>query len=170
MKHCLLLIVLLAGCKKSEPAMPRSWATFECKDRRASYFVVGGMAGQEAGAQMDCNVQGPRVLRWVEDKDGTKTEDSAAITPGEFNDVWTRINGVGWQNLGDCAPDLGNDIPVYTYDIGDWDKQATFECTALDPPFPYNTLIDELNQLASAKIKGDRGKNQMDIDDSDLED
>jgi hypothetical protein len=158
----------MCGCGHKEPRMPSSWADFECKDRKVSYFVVGGMSGQEAGVQLDCNVQGPRVLRWTEDKSGTRSEDSQALTPGEFNDVWIRIDGVGWHHLGDCAPDLGEDVPVYTFDVANEDDAKTFECDSLDPPFPWNTLVDELNQLA-ATIKGTQGRNQLDIDDSDLE-
>jgi hypothetical protein len=163
---CLTVGVLGCGGNK-DPQVPSSWANFECKDRSAAYDVVGGMQGQEAGVTLDCK-NGPQVVRWVEDKDGTRTEDSAALTPGEFNDVWIRIDGIGWHHLGDCAGDLGADVPVYRFDIADWNGTATFQCDSMDPPFPYNTVVDELNQLA-ATIRGDRGRNSLDIDDSDLE-
>ena len=148
--------------------MPSSWANFDCKDRKVSYFVVGGMAAQEYGVQIDCAAQGPRVMRWLVDKEGTRTEDSTNLTPGEFEDLWKRIEGIGWRHLDDCAPDEGKDIPVYTFEVANWDNQHTFQCDALRPEFPYITVIDELDEQA-ARIRGDRGKAQVEVDDSDLE-
>jgi hypothetical protein len=165
----LALVIALAACGGSqENRMPSSWANFDCKDRKVSYFVVGGMAAQESGVQVDCSVQGPRVMRWLVDKDGTRTEDSTNITPGEFEDLWKRIEGVGWRHLGDCAPDEGKDIPVYTFEVADWQDTHSFGCDALRPEFPWITLIDELDAQA-ARIQGNRGKAQVDVDDSDLE-
>jgi hypothetical protein len=161
------IVACAAGCGGSkEPRMPSSWANFECKDRALSYMVVGSLAADEAGIQIDCNQTGPRVVRWLVDNDGTRVEDSAAMTPGEFEDVWKRVEGVGWRNLRDCPPEGGN-VPTYQFDVADWDGSASFECEAMRPAFPWITLIDELDQLA-ARIRGDRSKNQVDVDDSDL--
>lgn len=170
MNRALAIVILLAACGgREEPRMPSSWANFDCKDRKVSYFVVGGMAAQEAGVTMACAAPaGPRVERYSVDKDGTRTEDSQAISPGEFNDVWTRIDATGWRHLDDCAPDTGADVPVYQFDVSDEEKAATIGCDALRPDFPYNTFIDELDQLA-ARIQGDAGKNTMDLDDSDID-
>ena len=163
------LALALAACGgKQDNHVPSTWANFDCKDRKVSYFVVGGMAAQEAGVQVDCSTQGPRVLRWLVEKDGTRTEDSTNISPGEFEDLWKRIEGVGWRHLGDCAPDEGKDIPVYTFEVADWQDRASFECDALRPEFPWITVIDELDAQA-AHIQGDRGKAQVDVDDSGLE-
>ena len=59
-------------------------------------------------------------------------------------------------------------MPVWTFDLADWNGTATFQCDALNPPYPYNTLVDELDQLA-ATIRGDRGKNTIEVDDSDID-
>lgn len=164
-----LAVVVVAACGGSKEAtMPSSWADFDCRDRVASYFVVGSMAAAEAGVQLDCNVAGPRVLRWTVDKDGTRVEDSGNVTPGEFDDVWKRIEGVGWRHLDDCPPDLDEGAPVYTFDVKYLDEGATFQCESLRPVYPWNTLVDELDQLA-ARIQGTRGKNTLEIDDSDLD-
>jgi len=166
---CLGLVVApLAACGGKQEPMPSSWADFDCKDRRVSYFVVGGMAAQEYGVQIDCATQGPRVMRWLVDKEGTRTEGSTNITPGEFNDLWKRIEGIGWRHLKDCAPDQGKDVPVYTFEVAALDEKATFECDALRPEFPYITVIDELDEQA-ARIKGTRGKAQVEVDDRELE-
>ena len=97
----------------------------------------------------------------------TKTEASGNITPGEFDDLWKRIEGTGWRHLGDCAPDTGAEVPVYTFDVGDQEQAVTFGCDSLRPEFPWNTIIDELDQFA-ARIEGDRGKNTIDIEDEGL--
>jgi hypothetical protein len=164
----LLALLVLASCGgNKEPAMPSSWADFDCKGRKVAYFVVGGMAADEAGVTIDCATQGPRVLRWAVEKDGTRTEDSGNITPGEFDDLWKRIEGTGWRHLGDCPPDVDGDVPVYTFDVADHDGAVTFQCDALRPTFPWNTLIDELDQFA-ATIQGDAGKNTIDVEDEGL--
>lgn len=170
MKAIIAATLLVAACGgHDEPRMPSSWANFDCKDRKVSYFVVGGMAAQEAGVEIGCAAPvGPHVLRYTLDADGTRVEDSAAMTPGEFEDVWTQIEGTGWRHLDDCAPDAGDDIPVYQFDVSDWNGSATIGCDSLRPEFPYNTFVDTLDERA-ALIQGDRGKNQLEVDDSDLD-
>lgn len=159
----------LPGCGgKKDTRVPSTWANFDCKDRKASYFVVGAMAAPEAGVAIEC-ASGPLVRRWTVDRDGTEVEDSKPLTPGEFEDVWKRIEGVGWRNLDDCPPEGGGDVPVYQFDLADYNGSASFQCDALRPPFPWITLVDELDQLA-ATIRGDRGKGQLELDDSELGD
>lgn len=163
-------VVMVGACGgPDKQPMPSTWANFECKDRSVSYMVVGGMAAQEAGVTVACAApEGPHVMRYTVEKDGTRTEDSAAITPGEFNDLWVAIEGTGWRHLDDCAPDPGTDVPVYQFDVKDENGSMTIGCDSLRPEFPYNTFVDELDQKA-ATIRGDRGKNTMDIDDSDID-
>ena len=57
---------------------------------------------------------------------------------------------------------------VYTFEVADWQDTHGFGCDALRPEFPWITLIDELDAQA-ARIQGNRGKAQVDVDDSDLE-
>ena len=168
MRRLLVLGLMIGGCGgNKEPEMPSSWANFDCKDRKVSYFVVGSMAADEAGVTIDCATMGPRVLRWAVERDGTRTEDSTNITPGEFDDLWKRIEGTGWRHLEDCPPETDPDVPVYTFDVADHEGAVTFQCEALRPVFPWNTLIDELDQYA-ARIQGSRGKNTIDVDDEGL--
>lgn len=163
-------LVLVAACGGNDKQrMPSTWANFDCKDRKVSYFVVGGMAAEEAGITIACAApEGPHVMRYTLDKDGTRTEDSAAMTPGEFEDVWTQIEGTGWRHLDDCAPDAGDDVPVYQFDVADWNGSATIGCDALRPEYPYNIFVDTLDERA-ALIQGNAGKNTIDVDDSDVD-
>lgn len=164
----IVVLVVVAGCGgKQDTAMPSSWADFECEGRKVAYFVVGSMAASEAGVTIDCESAGPRVTRWAVEKDGTRVEDSTNLTPGEFDDLWKRVEGTGWRHLGDCPPDSGTDVPVYTFDVADSEGAVTFTCDALRPTFPWNTLIDELDQYA-ARIEGTRGKNTIDVEDEGL--
>jgi hypothetical protein len=152
-----LLLAVIAGCGPKPEAEPASWANFQCNDRKAAYFVVGSMSGKESGVELDCDKSGPRISRYVVDKGGTKAEDARAITPGEFDASWTRIDGAGWRNLGDCSGDKGKNIPVYQFDISDDEGKASFECDALHPGFPYDSIVQELDDLA-ATIQGDVGR------------
>jgi hypothetical protein len=155
-KACVLL--LFAACGAKQTGQTESIDQFQCKDRKAAYFVVGSMTGREAGAEISCKEHGPQITRYVVERDGTKVEDSRAMSPGEFDDVWTRIDGAGWRHLGDCAGEKGKDIPVYTFDLADWEDSKSFECDSTAPPFPYDGIVQELDQLA-ATIPGDRGAN-----------
>ncbi|MCA9680496.1 MAG: hypothetical protein H6709_22460 [Kofleriaceae bacterium] len=160
----------LAACGK--PATHRrtsSYANFDCKDRSVLYFVVGSLAAQEAGVSIDCAEAGPRVTRYTLSDDGTRVEDSQELTPGDFDALWKRIDGTGWRNLRDCDAPAGDNEPVYTYEVADWNGRTTFQCDGLHQPFPYSAIVDELDARA-AKIRGDRGRNTLDIDDSDLDD
>ncbi len=156
MMRLLVLSLFLAACGAKQTGQTESLDQFDCKDRKAAYFVVGSMAGNEAGVEISCK-GGPRVSRYVVDKGGTKVEDARALTPGEFDDVWRRIDGTGWHHLDDCPGEKGKDIPVYQFDLADWNGSKSFECDSTSPPFPYDSIIQELDQLA-ASIPGDRGK------------
>jgi hypothetical protein len=123
---------------------------FNCKERSAEYIVVGSMAGEELGVALDCASAGPRVRRWRVEKDGTRDDAAKSLTPGEFDDVWARINDTGWHNLGDCGATKAGD-PVYTFDVKDNQGKSSFACSGRGTlPFPYSTLVDELDQAAAA--------------------
>jgi hypothetical protein len=166
-RHPLALLLLLApGACGGQPTsrVPSSWSAFECDGRAISYFVVGSLAADEAGVTVDCAQGGPRVQRWTLGRDGTRVEDSSAMTPGEFQDLWKRVEGSGWRNLRDCPPEDGGNVPVYTFEVTRGDETRSFSCDALRPPFPWGSLVDELDQAAAA-IRGTRGKNILELDD-----
>ncbi len=165
-----LLLVLVPACGgKPAPKRRSSYANFECKERRAMYFAVGTMAAQEAGVSIDCAEVGPRVSRWTLSDEGNRVEDSQDLPPEEFDELWKRIDGAGWRNLKDCADDAGPNEPTYSYEIGDWTHVSTFQCDGLHQPFPYDTIVDELDRRA-ALIRGSQGRNTLEIDDSELGD
>jgi len=59
-------------------------------------------------------------------------------------------------------------VPVYQFDVADYNGSATIGCDALRPEFPYSTFVDTLDARA-ALIPGDTGRNTIDIDDSDVD-
>lgn len=89
------------------------------------------MAGDELGVAIDCQDAGPRVRRWVAQRDGTREESAKSLTPGEFDDIWARVDGTGWRNLTDCEQAAGKGDPVYTFDAKDWNATVTFGCAGL---------------------------------------
>jgi hypothetical protein len=162
----------IAGCggSQSRGSGGGDGSGFTCHERWASYLVVGSLAGPEVGVAMDCGEVGPRLRRWVVTQDGSRDERARSMTPGEFDDIWGRIDGAGWRFLDDCDTADSADSqsqgkrkgkskskkargrstdPVYTFDVKDWNGAVSFSCTGRGAlPFPYGGLVDELDQAA----------------------
>ena len=135
----------------------RQNADFDCHDRVASYVVVGSLTAAEVGVQVDCAEKGPRVRRWTVTKDGTRDEYEGSMTVGDFDRMWDKIDGAGWKYLKDCDGTGQPDDPVYSFDVKDWNGSASFECTnAGDLPYPYNTIVDELDFKAARVAPEDK--------------
>ena len=155
MRSALLLLLIACGPSRQQKAMAEQ-EHFECKERLVSYVVSGHIGASELGVQMDCS-EGPRIKRWKVDKTGNRVEDERKLTPGEFDRVWREIDGSGWPNLKDCANGSGGkQDPVYVWDIKDDQNKATFQCQTVQPPYPYNGLVDPLDVAAQ------QGRGQLD--------
>jgi hypothetical protein len=139
----------LAGCGASsrEQAM-REREPFNCRERSASYMVTKHISGDELGVLLDC-ADGPQIKRWKVSKTGQRVEDTRGITPGEFDKLWTEIDGTGWPNLRDCANgSLGKRDPVYVFDIKDDQNKASFQCQTIEVPYPYFDITNALDLAA----------------------
>lgn len=146
------------GCGGRQSQANREMQNFACKDRAINYTVTHHMGGAELGVQMDCVDQGPRIKRWRVDDKGTRQEDARGMTPSEFDDVWSQIAGVGWENLKDCTNGSeGKNDPLYKWAIKDDQNTNAFQCQSSTVPFPYNSLVDPLDMAAqrSGKQLGD---------------
>lgn len=153
-----VLLGALAACGGTAKQVQREQQPFDCKDRTASYVVVGDISGDERGVQIDCAEAGPRVKRWKTDKDGTRQEDAHNITPGQFEATWTQVAGTGWENLKDCTNgSLEKRDPVYQFDIKDDENTSSFSCQTREVPYPYFDITNALDQIAmsSGKQLGD---------------
>ena len=145
-----VLLVGLAACGGSQHGGAEDMSLFQCKERSAEYIVVGGMAGEELGVALDCKDAGPRVRRWRVAHDGTRDDASKSMTPGEFDDIWARLQDSGWENLKDCGAAKSGD-PVYTFDVKNDRTASSFSCAGRgDLPFAYQTIVNELDQAAAA--------------------
>jgi len=145
----LLVVLVAAACGGRQTQATAEMQDFKCKDRGINYTVEGHMGGNELGVQMDCAEAGPRIKRWKVDKNGTRTEDSRGMTPGEFDDVWSQIAGVGWENFKDCTNGTeGKNDPHWKWAVKDDQNANTFACHSVTPPFPYNSLVDPLDEAA----------------------
>jgi hypothetical protein len=122
---------------------------FACRDRSASYLATKTMAGDEIGVQIDCAQAGPRITRWHTDKTGKRDEDTHVLSPGQFDKIWSEIDGTGWPNMHDCENgDGGKRDPVYVFNIQDDTNKASFSCQTRVMPYPYNDITDPLDLAA----------------------
>lgn len=148
----LLLTGLLGACAcggAQRDQVAREVQPFNCRNRIASYVVAHHMAGDELGVQIDCAQVGPRIQRWRTDVGGRRDEDARSLTPGEFDTIWTEIDGTGWPNLHDCGNGTGGkQAPIYMFDIKDDQNQASFQCQSQSMPYPYNDIVDPLDLAA----------------------
>jgi hypothetical protein len=143
-----VLLAVLAACGGTKKQVEREQQSFNCKDRAASYMAVKDISGEERGVQIDCADAGPRIKRWKTDKNGTRQEDTRAITPGQFDQAWTQIQGTGWENLKDCTNGtLEKRDPVYQFDVKDDENKASFSCQTREVPYPYFDITNALDQL-----------------------
>jgi hypothetical protein len=124
-------------------------AGFDCKDRMAGYVAHGTLGAEEVGVALDCRERGPRLVRWRVESDGTRAEDALGMSTGQFEALWQKIDDSGWRDLQDCAAGDEHD-PVYLFTFKDWNSAASFQCQNLDPPYPYHTILDELNAAATS--------------------
>jgi hypothetical protein len=154
-----LAIVPLAACGNPNKEQLRQNADFDCHDRYAAYTLTGSLAGAEVGVQVDCAEHGPRVLHWTVDKDGNRDEYQGSLGVNEFDRLWDKIDGAGWRYLKDCDGTGQPEDPVYSFDVKDWNGSVSFSCTNAGPlPYPYNTIVDELDFKAAAAAPKDNSK------------
>jgi hypothetical protein len=145
-----VLCTVLAACGGQKDQIRRDQESFACRTRYASYLAVKHISGDEIGVQIDCADAGPRIKRWKTAKSGQHVEDTHGLTPGEFDKIWTQIDGTGWPNLRDCGNgSLNKSDPVYTFDIKDDQNKATFSCQTREVPYPYFDITNALDLAAS---------------------
>jgi hypothetical protein len=157
----LIATTLLAACGGNKSQIASERQSFDCRARVASYMAVKDIGGDERGVQIDCAQAGPRIKRWKGDRQGHRQEDGRPMTPGEFDKIWSEIEGTGWQNLKDCTNGtLLKTDPVYQFDIADDQSKASFACQTHDVPYPYFDITNTLDLAASQGRKqlGDEDK------------
>lgn len=155
------IVVVLGACggaQRGEGSDSGEAGGFDCKDRMAGYVAHGTLGADEIGVAIDCGERGPRLIRWRVESDGTRAEDARGLTPGQFDTLWRKVDDTGWRNLQDCNGG-GDHDPVYTFSFKDWTGAASFECRSADPPYPYHTILDELDVAATS------GRGQLGPDD-----
>lgn len=159
-RRLIAVVLVAAACGSTPPRRraPGENVDFECRSRRAEYMVVGGFVAPEAGVSMVCDNDRPMLTAWRVDQGETRSEKDHAISPGQFEDTWEKIDSTGWRYLdkecpGSTAqkkPKKGRAAdPLYTIDVGDHALTVNFTCGARELPFPYNQLVNELDLLAA---------------------
>ena len=104
-------------------------------------------------------VQARHTAMNLVDKEGNRDEYSGSLGVNEFDRLWEKIDGAGWRYLKDCEGTGQPGDPVFNFDVKDWNQQAAFACTNAGPlPYPYNTIVDELDFKAAAAQPKDRSK------------
>jgi hypothetical protein len=89
------------------------------------------------------------VMWKVETRGGERREQTVSIGTDEFDAVWKKIDSTGWRNLGDCDSEGGDTDPVYVFGIADNWSTKEISCTAQQLPFPYDAIVNELDQKAA---------------------
>jgi hypothetical protein len=145
---CVLGSIAVAACGGAQSQADRERQRFECNDRMAGYVATQTLGAAEMGVAISCD-QGPRLVRWRVTTDGTRAEETRNLTPGEFDKLWYKVDASGWRDLKSCAGDGGDDDPIFKFSFKDWTGDAQFECQTRKPPFPYNTILDELDLAAA---------------------
>jgi hypothetical protein len=144
-----LIFTLAASACGGNKQIARDQQRFDCRERVASYMAVKDIGGEERGVQIDCAEAGPRIKRWKTDRQGNRQEDARGMTPGEFDKVWTEIEGTGWQNLKDCSNGtLLKTDPVYQFDVADDQNKSSFTCQTREVPYPYFDITNVLDLAA----------------------
>ncbi len=159
-RRLIALVVLLAACGSSTPRRRAAGSSeeFECRGRRAEYMVVGGFVAPEAGISMVCDNDRPMLTVWRVDQGESRSERDHALSPGQFEDTWEKIDSTGWRYLDKECPGSTaqkklkkgrSPDPLYTIDVGDHAATSSFTCGTKELPFPYNQLVNELDLLAA---------------------
>jgi hypothetical protein len=157
-----VLVVLVACGPSTRDQARREAEQFDCKDRHVSYMTSHHMSGDEIGVQMDCAERGPRIKRWKTTREGKRIEDGHPLSPGEFEDIWRQIDGVGWVFLRDCTNGTGGKTdPVYMFEVKDDQNQSTFSCQTVTMPYPYSAIVNPLD-LAAAQGRKQLGDDEPD--------
>lgn len=141
-------IVVAGACGGGQHATDEDVASFDCDNRMVGYVAHGTLAAAEVGVAVDCAERGPRLVRWQVQADGTRAEDAQSLTTGEFNNLWRKIDAMGWRDLSDCDSS-GSDAPDYTFSFKQADQSNSSECQHTDPPYPWHTILDELDAIAA---------------------
>jgi hypothetical protein len=148
-----------AACGNPNQQQLADNADFDCRDRAVSYVVMGSLTAAEVGVMIDCVTAGPRVVRWTVTSQGNREEYEGSLGVNEFDRLWEKIDGAGWRYLAECEGSGQPGDPVYNFDVQDWNQQAAFSFTNAGPlPYPYNTIVDELDFKAAAAAPKERGK------------
>jgi hypothetical protein len=142
-------LIAVAACSGAQRRADEESQQFQCRERKASYIATHHIGGDEIGVQLDCETNGPRVMRWRTDKNGQRIEDERGITPSAFDKAWRDIDGTGWAYLKDCGNgSLDKHDPVYVFDVKDDQQKASFQCQTREVPYPYNAITNQLDVLS----------------------
>lgn len=144
-----LLALFVVACGGKASGKKRADGAFSCDDRRVAYIGTGLFAGPEVGVVISCAERGPQIRRWVVlDESGSKQDGARSLTPGEFDELWTKIDGTGWHNLSDCDnPNAGDGDPSYKIGIKNQQMAVSLSCTGNPLPFPFDRIVNELDLL-----------------------
>jgi hypothetical protein len=145
--------LVLAGCGGSQKASVAAAddREFQCKNRRMAYIVTGSFAGPEVGVVVDCAERGPRIMKWqVIGVAGDRKTMERSLSPGEFHELWQRVESTGWRHLGNCDnPEAVDGDPRYKIGIQDDNLSVSLECDGKVLPFPYDRIVNELDLKAA---------------------
>jgi hypothetical protein len=142
----LALAVALAACGGPQQRAHESSA-FECKGRRASYHVQGGIMGASYDVRLFCDGNQPLAEETRVGKGGVEEKRGARISADTWEAVWKDIEDTGWRMVTDCkAVDMDEKSPFWVFEVGDEDKQISVTCKTATLPYPFDALQNALDK------------------------
>jgi hypothetical protein len=147
---------VIAGCGGAPaPSATEEASPFACNERRAEYVVAGGFGALERGVVIECTETSATLARWRRDQaDGEPQRTTRPLPVPRFESLWAKVQTTGWRNLGDCEnPAAAPGDPLYTFYVSDHIDRASFTCVGKTLPFPYDSLVTELDLAAAATLR-----------------
>ncbi len=158
MRIALVGVLMVTACGGTQRHAGGGGADFKCGGRRAEYMESGSIMYAEQGVRMKCEGDVPMVEEYYDSDDGKEKKRSAKIGAGAWNKSWEDLENGGWRRLTDCSnPEAGDKDPIFTFEIADEDKTVTFRCQGKQLPFPFDTVLNALDN-AKGELPAEGGE------------
>ena len=84
-----------------------------------------------------------------------RDETTSRLSADQFDTLWDQIDSSGWRHVAENCnnPNAKDGDPAYIIEVGDHALTVTLSCDGMTLPFPYDSIVNELD-LKAAGISG----------------